>query len=366
MKVGLDATPLLGNRTGIGHYTSHLLDELAVDASLELAAVPFSLRRAGRPGDLPTNVRWKYRPIPARAIQMCWRKANFPPVEMLVGGLDVFHATNFVLPPLRRAAGVMTVHDLSFVRYPDLVDKGSLALRELVPHGLRTAKAVLTPTAAVAQELLATYRLDDDLVTVSPLGVDPQWASSPPFSTAELALRGLPSTYIMAVGTLEPRKGLDILIEAYRQLNSDGVDIPPLVLVGPTGWGRVIAETDLPPGRLFLPGYLHADELRRVVAGASIFVFPSRYEGFGLPPLEALAAGVPVVASDIATSVEVLGSHAMLPEVGSVDALAEALIAQIMAPEDQQKRERAREYALSWTWKRCAAQTKLAYLRALS
>jgi glycosyltransferase involved in cell wall biosynthesis len=354
----LDATPLLGPRTGVGRYVEHLVRELAALDSLELVATAFTLRGAGAlPAAVPAGVRVRHRPAPARALQAAWDRLELPPVEWLAGRADVVHGTNFVLPPLRRAAGVLTVHDLSYLRFPETVAAASLRYRTLVPRGLRRAAVVVTPSEAVAAEVRAEYGLGDR-VMATPLGVDAGWFDATAMPAAELAARGLPECYLLFVGNVEPRKGLPALLAALRLLHEDDPATPPLVLAGPPGWGPALETAALPAGAVVSAGYLDTADLRRLVAGAALLAYPSVYEGFGLPPLEAFAAGVPVVASDLPVVREVTGSLAALAPVGDAAALAAALRSTLADPGDAGAR-RAR--ARGFTWATCAARTAEAY-----
>src|SRR5690606_19469987 len=128
-------------------------------------------------------------------------RGELPPVEWLCGPVHVFHATNFVLPPLSRAAGVVTVHDLTYLRYPETVSRASLRYRDLVPRSLARAAVVCTPSRAVADEVAETYRLDPDDVAVTPLGVEPEWFAAEPADAGLRAELGLPERYALAVGT---------------------------------------------------------------------------------------------------------------------------------------------------------------------
>jgi glycosyltransferase involved in cell wall biosynthesis len=360
-RVVLDATPLLGPRTGVGRYVEHLVRELAGRPGLDLVATAFTLRGAGAlPAAVPPEVRVRHRPAPARALQAVWERLDLPPVEWLAGRADVVHGTNFVLPPLRRAGGVLTVHDLSYLRYPETVAAASLRYRTLVPRGLRRAAVVLTPSHAVAEEVRAEYGLGDR-VRATPLGVDAAWFDAVPFTPAELAGRGLPDRYLLFVGTVEPRKGLPTLLAALRARHEEDPDTPPLVLAGPPGWGPALETAGLPAGAVHVTGYLETAELRRLVAGAALLAFPSVYEGFGLPPLEAFAAGVPVVASDLPVVREVTGGLATLAPVGDADALAGALGTALGAAPD---RDALRAHARGFSWAATAAATHAAYVDA--
>jgi len=360
IRVAVDATPLLGARTGIGQYVAHLLRELALDPNVQVRAAAFSLRRRSGLRDLPAGVSVVHRPFPARLLQQAWRRWDRPTAEAVVGRVDIVHGTNFTLPPPRDAAGVVTVHDLAFVRYPDLVSAASLEYRELVPRALARAAVVLTPTRAVAAELVGTYSISPDRIKVTPMGVDDAW-----FSASAARPPGVPENYVLAVGTREPRKGLDVLLSAYRLLLADRIAVPPLVIAGGTGWGPVLDTAQLTDDQVITLGYVDRPQLRGLVAGASLLAFPSLYEGFGLPPLEAMAAGTPVVASDVPAVHEVVGSHARLVPPRDPAALADALQDVLAHPPSADQRAAARERAASFTWRRCREATIAAYLSAL-
>ena len=350
MRVGLDATPLLGTRTGVGTYVAGLLSGLAaLDTAPEVVLTAFTWR--GVDG-LPGGYRVAPRRFSARALQALWSRLDWPPVEALSGRVDVFHGTNFVLPPTRRAGGVLTIHDLAYLKHADTVTPASLRYRTLVPRALRRGALVLTSTAACAMEIAATYRLDPSRVAVAPLGVGAEWFAAPPRRPA-----GLPESYVLFAGSLEPRKNLPVLLDAMARLP----DAPPLVLAGPPGWGAAVTAR---PG-VVVPGYLSGDALVGAVAHAAALVLPSRDEGFGLPAVEALATGTPVVASDLPVLREVLGDHAAYAPAGDAAALADAIGSVLRegngGPDIRAAR---RAHASTYTWKRCAATTLATYERA--
>ncbi|MGI8418589.1 MAG: glycosyltransferase family 4 protein [Nakamurella sp.] len=358
--VTIDATPLLGVRTGIGKFVEHLVEGLASAPEVDVAATAFTLRGwRSLPGLLPAGVRHRGWPVPARALRQAWLHSSLPPIEWIAGRNAVFHATNYVLPPLRGTAGVLSVHDLSYLHLPDTVHGASLAYRDLVPAGLRRAAVACSLTSVTADELASTYGFPRERIVVTPLGVDAPWFTAESPASALRSRWHLPAEYLLFVGTREPRKGLSSLVDAHRRITATDPETPPLVLVGATGWGeRVAAE----PAVIQLP-YLDLTGLRSLVAGASVLVMPSIYEGFGIPVLEGMAAGVPVVISDTPAMLEVAGKHASNFEVGDVDQLADVLEAVLRG--DHPDVAAAREYARGWTWERCTAAAISAYRLAV-
>ena len=375
MRVGLDATPLLGPRTGVGRYVAGLVEamtELPGGEPDEIVLVPFTWRGTA---DLALvapaarQVRRRRRRLPMRLLQAAWAALPFPPVEWLAGQVDVFHATNFVAPPARRAATVVTVHDLTYLRYPEMVTAASARFRDLVPRALGRGATVCTPTAAVGAEVADAYRLPPERLVVTPLGVGPAWRTAAPADPAWLAANGLPERYLLFVGNREPRKNLPTLLAAYRELLADPPanpgGVPPLVLVGPAGWGEALDLAGLPAEAVRTPGYLPEDDLARVVTGAAALVFSSWYEGFGLSALEALACGTPVVATDLPALREVLGDQAELVPPGDAAAMAAALAKVLGDPGGEPARAARRARAAAFTWAACAQATLSAYRRAL-
>ena len=356
MRIALDGTPLIGRTTGVGTYVRGLLGGLR-ELEIPVRGVPFTLRGGGRPADLPAGVDWRHLPVPARLLQASWSRTPLPPVEALSGAVDVFHATNFVAPPTWRAGSVVTVHDLTYLRFPQWVTPAVLRYQRLVPRALRRGAVVVTPTRAVADEVAAEYSVPDDRLVVTPLGVDPAWSTACPVDEGFLTRHGLPSEFVLFTGAREPRKNLATLLEAHRRARSAG-SVPDLVLVGPAGWGP---DVDAAEG-VHVVGWLDGAGLRGLVARARAALLPSHYEGFGLPVLEAMAAGTAVVASDIPAHQEVAGGHARLVAPTDVDGWAEALAS--VAPPDPAQRAEAKAWAAGHTWKACAEATVRAYRAA--
>lgn len=357
MRVLLDGTPLLGQRSGIGHYTAALVDQLAVRSDVDLTVTAFTARgQLALRRTVPAATRVRGGPLPARALRSWWRRHDWPPTEMIVADSDLVHAPNFVLPPTRHARGVVTVHDLAFLDRPQDLPPRERDLPDLVRHSVARAAVVCTPSTAVAGQVEHRLDVDPDRIVVTPLGVGPEWTAAAPLNGVRRAELRLPRRYLLFVGTAQPRKGLDVLLAAYAAQPG----LPPLVLAGPAGWGTPPPDS----ARVHRVGYLDDAELRSVVAGAVALVLPSRDEGFGLPVLEAMATGVPVVCSNVPALREVSNGLATLVPPGDVAALAAALATVDDAGADPAGAATRRAHAARYTWQACAEATVAAYRRA--
>lgn len=363
MRVAVDATPLLGQRSGVGNYVQGLLGGLAeLDEGLDVLLTLFSVRGTV-PGPLPARTRPAPRRAPARLLRPAWSRLAWPPVEVLTGRVAVFHGTNFVLPPTARAGGLVTVHDLAYLKYRDTVTGDAGQYAHLVPSALDRGAHVVAVSRAMAEEIADEYGLPDDRITVAHHGVDPAWSRARPPSDDDRRRLGLPERYVLFLGNLEPRKNLGLLVRGHAAARREDPGVPRLVLVGPAGWGDRWQGSAPSTDNVTLAGYLSDDDLRSAVAGAAAVCMPSQYEGFGLPVLEALAAGRPVLASDIPAHREVAAGHATLLPPGDAEAWAGALSS---LRDDPAARSAGRAHAAGFTWRASAAAHLAAYRAAAS
>ncbi|HVF54389.1 MAG TPA: glycosyltransferase family 1 protein [Actinomycetota bacterium] len=350
IRVALDGGPLLDPPTGVARYTAELHD------ALETIGCDVSLFAVARGGDVRAQhrsvKRWR---IPARIAQTLWMRTGHPTVGRLTRPADVVHATNFVLPPTGAVPGVVTIHDLSFFR--DDAFPGAERLRTLVPWSVERARAVIVPTKAVGDEVADRLGVDAERIFVTHEGVSPIFFGATPLSDSALAEMGITAPFVLTVGTIEPRKNLARLLKAWGRsgLSDDGWT---LVIAGPAGWGPDLAPT---PG-VVLPGWVADETLPGLLAAAEIFCYPSLYEGFGLPPLEAMAAGTAVVAGRYSAAEEVLGEAAALVEPSDTEGLAATLIGVAGEPDRRSSlARRGRARALGFTWTETATRTLAAY-----
>jgi alpha-1,3-rhamnosyl/mannosyltransferase len=271
-------------------------------------------------------------PIPARVFDRAVARLDLPRIEWFVG-FDVLFAPNFVSPPTRAPRQVVTIHDLAFRLMPETAPHAVAWWRRAVERSVATAARVIVPSNATKADLVRLYGIDEGRVRVVPLAVDHR-AYAPPSAETVAAVRarlGLPERYLLFLG-LDRRKNLPALLEAYARLPSD--ERPPLVLAGARPWepdGSDPTDEALAraaPGvrsAVVRLGYVEERVKPGLLGGALALVYPSRHEGFGLPVLEAMAAGTPVVASDVSSLPELVDGAALLVDPDDPDALAEAV-----------------------------------------
>ena len=324
LRLAIDATPLLGVRTGVGHVTARLIDELARSSQLDVRAYAISWRgREELVETLPSTAVAATRRFPARLTRLLWPRVAAPRVESWTGPVDVVHATNYVAPPAH-APVLLTVHDLTAERLAALRAPGTEDTERLVRVALARGAVIHTFSDFVAAEVRQHYGLPGTRVVRIAPGLTPVVAADP---ARGRTLAGA-DRYVLALGTVEPRKNLPVLVRAFDRVAATRPEVA-LVVAGPDGWGVEAFDSSVAAARhrdrIHRVGYLSEPDRASLLAGATLLAYPSRYEGFGHPPLEAMQVQVPVVAAAAGALPEVLGDAALLPDPDDVDALADAV-----------------------------------------
>ena len=365
MRILVDYRPALRARTGVGEYMHGLARAYAAAFPADRVAL-FTSSWKDRPReDLGAEVGADVvdRRIPVSVLNYLWHRRGWPPIETLAGPLDVVHAAHPLMIPARRAAQVITIHDLFFMSEPE---RTHAEIRrdyaELTPAHARAAHAIVTPTRHVKRLVESTLGVPGERVFACPAG-PPAWER----------LGRAPNVpedgHVLFLGTLEPRKNIGTLLDAWALLVARGVTTP-LVVAGRAGAGAQpwIDRMQQPPlaGRVRYVGYVEQEAREALYAGARAVVLPSLDEGFGFPALEAMSAGVPLVASTRGSLPEVAGDAGVLVDPADAPALADAL----------QRVVTDRAYAISraeaglaqargFSWARGAESLRHAYLEAV-
>ena len=373
-RVAIDVSPAVLQGAGIARYVDRLVDALAaMDDGPELA--PYST--AGPPGAVPwpgvaAARRLPYGPRAWRALTLLSHGSGIP-LPGWPPPCDVVHATDIVSPLAVRVPTVMTVHDLSFLIFPEhhtVLNRANLAF--VTPRAARRASRVIADSQATARDLTSRCAVPAAKIRVIYPACDHERFHPMPdeHSAPTLTRLGLRRPYILFVGTWEPRKNLIALLESFAALAAEGVP-HRLVLAGATGWKHHAAERRLRElgleERVDRPGRVPDADLATLYRAASVFVYPSLYEGFGLPPLEALACGVPVVTSNVSSLPEVVGEAALSVSPGDIGALTGAIRAALTSAEVRARlAAEGPRRAAAFTWTKTARETAAVYREAVA
>ncbi|MFN7913876.1 MAG: glycosyltransferase family 1 protein [Vicinamibacterales bacterium] len=365
MHIAFDGTTLRPGRTGVGYYTEHLLrhaallrgdDDVTVISNAPVSTtvpLPPGVRTAVSGGSLP------------RAL---WMQVQAPRMLRRLRA-DVVHFTNGMVPAVCAVPTVVTIHDMSLTLYPEFHPLRRVLLnRPFVDVAARRADAIITVSESARRDIVRLYGIDPSRVHVVHEAAAPAFdVIRDPFELQRVRQRyGLGERFILYVGTIEPRKNLPTLIDAFARRRAAG-DLPhQLVCVGPYGW--LSDDIDAQIDRLNIrdavrfTGYVPFDELPAIYNLAEMFVFPSVYEGFGLPVIEAMACGTPVVTGSVAALNEVAGDAAARVEVLDAAALGDTLVA--LASSREQREDLSRRglaRARAFSWERAATETLNVY-----
>ena len=335
LRVAADLTSLLTPLTGVGVFAAEMTGRLAARDDIAVTGFAVTWRGRGRLREAaPAGVAVVDRPMAARPLRRLWIRTDHPLIDRWIGRHDVVWGPNYVSPPTR-AAALVSVHDLTTVHFPQLATDDTLDYPALIRRALARGAWVHTPSEFVRREVIDHFGVEPARVVTVPLGVRP----TPPGDAARGRRLAGADRYVLALGTVEPRKDLPTLVRAFDRLAADDADVR-LVVAGPDGWGaETLAETLAVAhhrDRIVRLGWVDDADREALLRGCAVYAYPSIYEGFGFPPLEAMSAGVPVVTTDRGSLPEVAGPGAVLVPVGDPGALAAAL-ARVMSDDDHRE-----------------------------
>lgn len=382
--IALDYRPVVLHPAGIGRYARGLVRGLARQPEETLAVHRFLLftvffrhhRREMARAPVPDHPSFRLRglPFPGKLVRRAGPLARLL-LEPFLGGADLFHYTDYLLPPFRKPALVATIHDAAFLRGESwLPPRHRDWMIAWSRRAVATSRLVITVSEASKRDLVELLGADPEGVRVTPLAADPLFfeREDEEKERARREALGVNRPYVLYAGTLEPRKNLERLIRVVARMRNRGRD-EILVLAGGRGWlveetFRALEASGLVVGRdVILPGYVTDLDLRALHRGARVLVYPSLWEGFGLPVLEAMAAGAPVVTSRVSSLPEVAGEAALLVDPESEDEI-EAAVGRVLDDAALRARlvEKGRARAGSFTWEETARKTLSVYDEAIS
>ena len=375
MNVLLDGSPLYSNRSGVYRYTAKLYEHLsALGVHVKFLQNPVFFRKQPALPDWPADAMFN-RYYPYKAIRR-FMKPNFLyrlPLDLFsTETIDIVHGTNFVHFPVLRGKSIITIHDLAYMRYPEVTsDQIYRHHIKWVPYSAKRCDRIIAVSLQTKKDIVELLSVPEDKIDVVYSAADGQFHPMPAEEAKAVTdLYGLPDAYFLAVGTVEPRKNLITLLRAYKKLLDAGCREPRLVIVGPRGWKynpimEYIKEQDL-EDRVVFTGYVPDEHLPALYNRARALVYPSVYEGFGLPLVEAMSCGIPVIASNLTSIPEIVGDAGLLFPPTDAEQLAE-LMRDIWTDHGLhgQYAQKALDRSRRFSWEETARQTLSVYKKAL-
>jgi glycosyltransferase involved in cell wall biosynthesis len=366
MRIAIDAIPLAAAKTGVGHYTDALAEGLArthPDHCYDLVS-PYDFDFDYN-GDKPKNLNRQY--IPVRSIFNKWWLVGLPSL-LWIYRVDVFHGTNYCVPLFAPCPTVVTIHDLSLFTQSHTHEAANVKQgRRRMPIMARLASMIIAPSEWTRREIIEKLRVSSEKVRVIHEAAREGMRPLPPHLCQDALDRyRIRTPFLLYVGTIEPRKNLLTLIRAYDDLLRTTPLRPQLVLAGGRGWlcdevYKLVEELKL-QDQVNFTGYVGDADLPALYSAAGAFIYPSLYEGFGLPPLEAMACGAPVITSDISSLPEVVGKAGLTHAPTDARALTEAM-AKLLGDETAREhfRREGLKQAAKFSWERAARETQSVY-----
>ncbi len=366
MKIGIDVSPIVYG-TGVSIYTKNLVENLLKIDNKNEYKLFFSSLRKGFPGLSVSGYELRVKKIPPTLLNILWNKLHIVPIETFTGKLDLFHCSDWTQPPTKSTKTVTTIHDLSFLRWPDSAHPKVLnAQTQRLKWVKKEADHIIAVSKATKQEIIELLDIPKEKITVIYEGL-PEDVNNFQFSNFQFSKiedkYNLADKYLFAFGSQAPRKNIKRLVKAFKKLQSSNIPMfkkYKLVITGRYNPGFKLPEN------IITPGFLDREELVHIFSNAQALVYPSTYEGFGIPILEAFALDVPVVTSNCSSMAEIADKAGVLVDPQSADSIAEG-IKEILT--SQEKRQelilKGKQRLNDFSWQKTAQQTLEVYNQVL-
>ena len=363
MKIALDSQPILKQKTGIGWYTYMIMKELnKMDVEEQFVSLAFDFRGRNRAERILRNLGFNdyfiQKKLPYKLYKMLWSILPIP-YNKLFKGYDVYHFFNYIIPPFSKAKVITTIHDLAFVKCPETMRWKTLwHLKLRIRYSLKKADHIIVISKSTKSDLIENFDVNPQKISVVPCAVDCNIYNVGDVVELREQIRkkyDLPNRFFLYLGTVEPRKNIERLIKAYSKLPLELRCEMKLVIAGGKGWKceqiyalpqKLNVEKDV-----LFTGYIDEEDKPYIYNLSEIFLFPSLYEGFGIPILEAMASGTPVITSSVSSMPEVSGGAAVLVNPLDVEVLSDAMLELSNDPEKRDKliqKGYRRVHAYSW------------------
>jgi glycosyltransferase involved in cell wall biosynthesis len=372
MRIGIDISQIVYEGTGVATYTRSLVEALLkVDPENRYVLFGSSLRNRAALSEFTKtlgtkNINKKFSFLPPKLLEFLWNGIHVLPIETFTGELDVFHSSDWLEPPTSGAKRITTIHDFAVFKYPETFAKrGGHDIVENQKRKLHFVKhysdLIIAVSETTKKDAIEILKIPEKKIKVIYEAADQIYYRREAQQIAAVRQKyKIEGDYLLCVGTREPRKNLDRVVMAFAEIAAANKDLN-LVIAGKYGWGKDVAS-DKVGNRVKLLGYVEKEDLARLYSGAQAFIFPSLYEGFGLPILEAMNCGAPVITSNLGSMKEIAGGAALLVDPERVEDIAAAISKVLRSKEVKEKLKLAGEKrAKDFSWEKTALQTLEAY-----
>ncbi len=363
MRVGIDISQVVFDGTGAATYTSALVNALLAKSNDDFVLFGASLRQKQKLeqfiNSLPKKVDHKFVSIPPTLLNILWNDLHTLSVEKFIGKVDIFHSSDATQPP-SKAKKITTVHDLVAYHFPETLHPKQLQVqRRRLGWVKAEADAVIAVSQATRDDLLAFLGIHPEKISVVYEGVNAMFNEGVREDAEKIkqvqTKYAIPQEYILSIGTMQPRKNLSRLVTAFKQLENP----PTLIIGGSVGWGKKLEQAP----NVILTGFIKQQDLPYLYAGAKMFIYPALYEGFGLPVLEAMACGTPVVTANTSSLPEVGGDAAIYIDPKDMNSIAEGMSKALSMSETDYKtaQQKSIKQAAKFSWEKAATETLNVY-----